>query len=296
MCFIKANLKNKVHLLHQEMKHKKILFMEASSVSLLKFYVKNKDIVRAEEFFQDILAFETKPTHVMYTMMINVSARVYDSKKAEHYFMEMKKRGIPFTDVPYNILINSYGAAKQFAKMEDLFQEMVAKGIKPTSHTYNSIIKAYVGGKNKQKILQYFSEMKSVGHIQPDTTTYNLLLDYYRRTLDLEQAEATLASFQEVGKPDIITYNTLLDLYSKLNLYTKVEALFEQLKKEAAKDASLLPDNVTYGTVIVCHVKRNDPTALNKARGIYKEMLSRGIPDTLEQVIRDKLKSHKHKE
>ena len=114
--------------------------------------------------------------------------------------------------------------------------------------------------------------------VLPDLTSYNTLLDTCFKQRNFEQA---IQLFEEMNdqisqvKPDIITFNTVLKGLSiqieDIKNEDELEAHLNRIlsTKEKILGLNMLPNEITFNTIIDAHVKANK---MQRAFQIYDEM------------------------
>ena len=140
-----------------------------------------------------------------------------------------------------------------------------------------------------------------MGHILPNITCYNTLIDGYACQGDSRSAERILrhllsGSLYKRPTPDIYTFNAVLKAFSRsvgkksthedsLNSAQRSDSILSLLEN-LEQNGSIHADVITYNTVLrtLCNL-RGDPTALEKALLLLQRMEDKGIIDRISYNI-----------
>ncbi|GER32896.1 pentatricopeptide repeat-containing protein [Striga asiatica] len=167
-----------------------------------------------------------------YTALMSAYSRSGLFDEAFSILEQMKKILNCQPDVyTYSILIKSCLQVHDFGKVQSLLADMEMQGVNPNTITYNTLIDAY--GKAKK-----FSEMESVlvrmlrqRECQPDVWTMNSTLRAFGGSGQIEMMEKCYEKFQLAGiTPTIQTFNILLDSYGKTGNYKKMSAVMHYMQ------------------------------------------------------------------
>ena len=159
----------------------------------------------------------------------------------------------------------------------DVLDKINKKGISPNILTYNNLLNLSYINSNFETADKLIEEVFDItGPVQPDLTTYNILLKgiSYRigSSTNEEKVELVkkmnniLADLQKSKefKPNDITVNTTLDILIKAGQISKAWELFDNMKSMY----NISPDKYSYSTILKALKYELDLTKLDKAFGI----------------------------
>ncbi|KAM0040698.1 putative tetratricopeptide-like helical domain superfamily [Helianthus debilis subsp. tardiflorus] len=133
--------------------------------------------------------------------------------------------------------------------------------------SYNAVLGVLVRADRVDLAEKIFDQMVDEGVVQPDVSTYTVMIKGFCKTGRIENAQKV---FDEMSSPTLWTYNTLVSGMCKKGLMDAVLELVERMKQTE----DCLPDMVTYTTLIDGYYKLRD---FEKAKACFDEMLSRNL-------------------
>jgi pentatricopeptide repeat protein len=238
---------------------------------LMNIYTQYGSIDKAVNlFYQMQLDFESgkntdcRPNMHTYTAVLNALQRstlLDATEKAEHIF---SKISLPVT-ATYNALINNYARSGDFEKAQNLlrrvnsdFESGKNKDCRPDMRTYNIILHALLKSKRPDSFEKAEHIFNTI--LFPDTVTYNTFISIYGQKGDFENALNLFHRMQSdflSGNncdccPDTQTYNTILSVLQKSDVPDVIE------KAKQIFDATLMPDTVTYSTLIDNYAQKGE--------------------------------------
>jgi len=188
---------------------------------------RNLELPEAVRCFSSMQSAGMPPTTQVYSILIDICAKIGDSAEAERFFLEMRdKLPTPPPKVAFNCLINA------FAKVA-----------------------------NGPKAVCWFHAMRDAG-FQPDLIAYNCLIRAFSGQGCVEQAREWFhAAQQQFGTVDITSYRLIMKLYASKGMASQVEAIFDEMDQGAQghDERGLLPcDAQAYRAVIAAYANAGD--------------------------------------
>lgn len=108
------------------------------------------------------------------------------------------------------------GKCKQPEKAHTLFQAMIDEGCVVDHEAFTALMSAYSRSALLDKAFSILEEMKKLPDCQPDVFTYSILIKSCLHIGDFNKAQHLLSDMKVQGiEPNTITYNTLIDAYGK---------------------------------------------------------------------------------
>lgn len=183
-----------------------------------------------------------------YNILLGCYKRSNHLDKAEQLFKEMKQQPhLQLDIVTYNTLFHFYLKNEKFDRLFDMYEQLKRDSIQPDVYTYSTLLDAIIKSKTHQKLglTIYHTLLAWKKHI--DMHTINTMIRFIA-DIDMNQA---LDLYHDIEvkypylQPDTVTFNILLDLCLKNDNPSKAYLLFKDMKK-----LKLKPDVITYGTLI----------------------------------------------
>ena len=194
-----------------------------------------------------------EPDAYAYSQLLGLLVDAGDMREAEATFEAMQRA--PSSVAPnvfiYNIMLRGYcGERWERTKPLRLLKRMGGEGIRPTTSTFNTLIGAALGVRDNDAASALFRLMVSM-EISPDRVTYTKLIKSFG---DLRLPEEAMRVFEEMerrgGGADKIAFNCMLAALGKSGRTEECRALYARM---TAKDRGLLPDSVTFNTIVRAH-------------------------------------------
>ncbi|XP_057983977.1 pentatricopeptide repeat-containing protein At3g09650, chloroplastic [Malania oleifera] len=162
------------------------------------------------------------------------------------------------------------------AKRSDHEPPLLPKQYAPNTRMYTTLMKGYMKAGRVSHTVQMLEAMRqqddSASH--PDHVTYTTVVSALVKAGRMDRAREVLAEMERTGVPaNRITYNILLKGYCQ---QLKIEKA-KELIREMADDARILPDVVSYNTLIDGCILIDDSAS---ALACFNEMRARGIAPT----------------
>ncbi|KAB1199476.1 hypothetical protein CJ030_MR0G022769 [Morella rubra] len=202
-------------------------------IKLIVMLGKCKQPEKAREVFQAMITEGCVVNHESYTALLSAYSRSGLLDKAFFLLNHMKNTPDCQPDVQtYSILIKSCLQNFAWDKVQDLLSDMEAQGIQPNTVTYNTLIDAYGKARRFAEMESILMEMLHERGAEPDVWTMNSTLRAFGSSGQIEIMEKCYEKFQTAGlQPDIRTFNILLDSYGKAGDYDKMSSVMEYMQK-----------------------------------------------------------------
>ncbi|KAE8728651.1 hypothetical protein F3Y22_tig00004111pilonHSYRG00035 [Hibiscus syriacus] len=164
---------------------------------------------------------------------------------------------------------DAYGKAGMSEHAHKLFDEMPEINCQRTVNSLNALLSAYLHSEKFDNVGNFLEELPEKIRIEPDLISYNTIIKAYCEMGSMDSAVSMIDTLEKKGlEPDIRTFNTLLMGYCNAGNLEQVMKWYGELKK------SVLPDRVTYITVLSFFSKKNE---FEMATEICKEAIDRRI-------------------
>ncbi|KAG0217963.1 hypothetical protein BGX33_008994 [Mortierella sp. NVP41] len=259
----------------QSMKRKGMTLSSDTFAILLEGYGRQLDQRKMKDTLKSMRNAGHPLTVEMYTSMISNYIRANKLDEAQVVFQELERSGLKLDSQAKNVVLqlamlrgrkdaghsalfhaamgtlaagskDKLGvASKSMDALEDELQE--ADRVRFNSVIrYNHRLKDYADSMDTTNFVKKFKEMADSG-LEPNTTTYNILLDYLSRAgspndgfLVLEHMKSSLR-----GRPDAVTYTTLIGCAVQKGEVELGWGLYDEMMRRSIK-----PTLHTYGTLI----------------------------------------------
>ena len=210
---------------------------------------------------------------VDYNSYLTSIANKWNSDQNQRQYNDSSSNSVPNLLLTiFNFMCNNYNDA--------------SKSLKPNITTFNIVLTAFSTSKTLlPKAHQLFQSVKSgslqTNHnlkIEPNTITYNTLMNAYARHQNVDQVISIFQTQVEqcdrlrnqkqrqISKPNIITINTVLNAYAKSNQPDQAQQLLDSMEETYG----ISPDVVSYTSVIDAYSKSGDAP---KAESLLKLMI-----------------------
>ncbi|XP_009600019.1 pentatricopeptide repeat-containing protein At1g09900 [Nicotiana tomentosiformis] len=207
---------------------------------------------------------------IIYYVMLQLLSRTKLCQGAKRILKLMARRRIPRRPEDFGCVMVSFSRAGHLRKAMQILNVMQRAGIEPDLSICNTAIYVLVKGNKIEKALRFLERMQLVG-INPNVVTYNCLIKGYCDVHRVEDALELIAEMPYKGcSPDKVSYYTPISFFCTQKQTDKVKELVEKM----AKDSNLLPDQVTYNTII--HMLSKHGHA-DEALGFLREAEERGF-------------------
>lgn len=265
-------------------------------------------------YFAEMRALGIKPTSVTYGTMINALTRVGDEHFAEELFQEMEAMpNYKPRPAPYNSLIQFFVNTKRDrTKAMAYFNRMMSLGIEPTGHTYKLLIEAYAtldppdmlaaegvleiirnNGQNVETshhaalihakgcilndlegAILYFKSVIEDGHVVPDNTIYQSLLESLVANHRVKDTPTWIADMKLRGiRMTPYIANTLIHGWATEKDIVRAKAVYDLLSSN--ENDRLKREPSTYEAMTRAYLAVEDREGAMK---VVEEMGRRGYP------------------
>ncbi len=176
----------------------------------------------------------------------------------------------------------------------EIIDKITKNQLTPDINTYNNLLNScYITGKfdTADKLVE---EMFDFAHIQPDLSTFNILLKGISCkidcTTDLNEKVKLIGLMDNIFKDikknsnlkvNLITINTAIDILIKGNEIKRAWALFDNMKEEFG----LEPDKFSYSTIIKALKYELDSSKLERAFGILEYLKEKSSTAANDEII-----------
>ena len=133
------------------------------------------DATKAMQIKDLFAKFNFSPSSVNYGIIIKGFGSLLQFKKAISTYEEMKSLKIEMNEITLGCLIDSCVKCDFLDKAYEILKS--EPNIQMNTIIYTTLIKGYTKQKNLEKALMVFQQMKSDSHNQPNTVTYNSILE-----------------------------------------------------------------------------------------------------------------------
>ena len=145
------------------------------------------------------------------------------------------------------------GAAKRAQELLQRIEALYEEGyyaVSPDSVSYNSVLKAWVKGNSPEKALELLQTMEQ------------------KQQNNLHNDKATMQG----DVLNVISYNTVIHAYAINGLYKEAEQLLRKMQEHP--DGTIIPDTVTFNSVLYAYAQSKEPGAPSKAEALLREMMT----------------------
>jgi pentatricopeptide repeat protein len=141
-----------------------------------------------------------------------------------------------------------------------------------------------------QELLERIEALYREGYyaVSPDVVSYNSVLNAWVKLNDPQKALDLLRSLE--GKRDspilgneddkttiqanVISYNIVIHAFAQNGLYREAEQLLRQMQQHS--DESIVPDTISFNSVLYAYAQSNETEAPPKAEALLREMMTDG--------------------
>ena len=240
----------------------------------LKVFRKNKNFVKAQSLFDEMLKRGVQPDNITFSTIISCARVCSLPDKAVEYFERMRQHGCYPDDVTYSVMIDAYGQAGNIDMALSLYDRARTEKWRLDLVTFATLIKIYASSGNSDGALNVFEEMKALG-VKPNLVIYNTLLDAMGRAKRPWQASSLYKEMIKNGcAPSRATYAALLRAYGRARYARDALNVYREMKEKGLELNATL-----YNTVIsMCA----DIGLVDEAVEIYEDMKKCGncVPDS----------------
>ncbi|NCQ53239.1 MAG: hypothetical protein GW803_04035 [Caldiserica bacterium] len=250
---VRDNKMNKVNFVMSLMQSHKIKpdnFTYSTIIKgLNKTYESNeKDLQLAFDMFENVKKFST-PDEIFYNCMMDVCLRFDRIDKMLEIYEEMKSKQIKPSSITCGIAIKAYGMNNELDKAIEVYNMMKLNNIERSSVTYGCLINSCIKNNNLEKVFELYNEMDKLGY-EMNTILYTTLIKAYAKVKNTKKVFEIFNKMKkdEKNPPNNITFNTVLDYSSKnLDLESSLR-IFEEI----VNFKNVQPDIISFSTLVKC--------------------------------------------
>ncbi|KAG8385252.1 hypothetical protein BUALT_Bualt03G0022700 [Buddleja alternifolia] len=206
---------------------------------------------------------------MVYHAMLIVLGKTKLCQGAKRVLQLMMRRKIQLWPEDFGCVMVSFSRAGHLRKALQILTLMQRAGVELDISICNTAINVLVEGKRLEKALRFLERMQVVG-IEPNVITYNCLIKGYCEGNQIENAMKLIGEMPKGCSPDKVSYYTVMGFLCKERRIDELRRLLEKMSKES----KLLPDQVTYNTLI--HMFSKNGLA-EEALGFLREAEERGF-------------------
>jgi pentatricopeptide repeat protein len=267
-------------------------------------------------YFAEMRALGIKPTSVTYGTIVNALCRVSDEKFAEEMFDEMEAMpNYKARPAPYNSMMQFFLTTKRDkSKVLAYYERMKAKGIAPTAHTYKLLVDTHatlepVDMAAAESVLE---QVRAAGQ-RPEPVHYASLI--HARGCVLHDMDGARKMFDSVMKDRSVPANACLfqALFESMVANHRVadtEPVLGEMRRRGVEMTPYIANTLIHGWAAEKNIHRardiynavgrdkREPSTYEAmtraylaveeketARGVVREMLSRGYPSAVVNKV-----------
>ncbi|KAL5066417.1 hypothetical protein RYX36_028154 [Vicia faba] len=221
------------------------------------------EIEEAFRFLNNMRSFGCYPDVVSYNTLIHGLCRIYEVDRARDLLREICLRTEFAPNVlSYTIVISGYCKLSKMKEASSIFDEMITSGAKPSVATFNAVIYRFV---------------KS--DIVPRPFIYNLVIDGYCKSGNVDEANAIVVDMENKCKPDKLTFTILIIGHCMKGRAPEAIGIFYKMLATGCS-----PDEVTIRTLSSCLLKSGMPSeAASVKEALFKNQKNQ--PHSMATVI-----------
>lgn len=208
------------------MQSEKFSFTRTDHANYLDAIAKIKGIAAAENYFNTLPPSDR--VNCTYGVLLRCYCDEKMSDKALDLFGKMLKEKVITTPWPFNHLINMHIQLGQPEKAIQLGKELREAKIQPNTSTYNMLINGYSLLDDYKGMERVLTKMKSKKLC--DWTTYSHLANIYLRANDLEKARLALVDLEKMCVNIQEGYQFLISFYARMSDADNVRRVWQSLK------------------------------------------------------------------
>lgn len=241
--------------------------------TLIDLGFKSGDVKKAQSVFQYLQELIPQPNHSTYGIMIKGYGQVRMFDQVMKTYEEMKQRKVGVNEVTLGQLVDACVKCNQLERAEQIL-EVEQEG--QNTIIFTTLLKGLTKYRNIKKALVLFQKMKENPKIQPNTVTYNSLLECAVQSQEYEKMtqifEECLNNKGQDNQPDLITYSTYIKGLCKAEQIKKALGLFNDIRQSNKFQL----DEVIYNSIL---------------DGLFKARNLELTEQIYNQMVHDKIKS-----
>jgi pentatricopeptide repeat protein len=252
---------------------------------------------RLEALFLETNDADLKPD--LYTYNVVLMSKMNNPERAEDFLrhiLQERRNWVRPNARSFNIVMSAWAKRGEAERAECILQQMHDHYVSgeletnPDVVAYNTLLDAWANkikttsSTRQQKdrkmitfawdrssaILRHMEDLYNAGNngVKPNTRTWNIMINVCAKAGKIDEAERMLTRFSEISTeddaPTVLTWNTLLSACLNTGDVRRANIFWNRMKT-----AGILPDIVSYNTLISCYAQSNpnEGQRLNNANG-----------------------------
>ncbi|CAN4121716.1 unnamed protein product [Withania somnifera] len=282
----KSRQVEKAQELFDKRKNKKFKAGIKTYTILLEGWGGEKNLLRLNEVYREMMADGIEPDVVTYGIMIHAHCKVKKYDEAIEMFKEMQRKKIKVTPHVYCTLINGLGSEKRLVEAVEYFKMYKGSGFELEVFTYNAMVGAYCWSLCMDNAYRLVDEMRR-SKIGPNSRTYDIILHHLIKARRMNEAYSVFQKMSnDAGcEPTISTYEIMVRMFCNEDRIDMAVRVWDQMKAKG-----VLPGMHSFSTLINSFCRED---RLDDACRYFQEMLDMGmrppIPlfDNLKRALLD---------
>ncbi|CAK9107733.1 unnamed protein product [Durusdinium trenchii] len=210
--------------------------------TLLLAFARGGDLRAAQQWLRRMVALTEEPNEVTYRILIQCCAQAGDLLSAAGYLEEMEAQHLTVDVTTRNILANAAAEAGDAAFAKEWLQSLRSTTTTPDAFSFNAVLKAQLAAGDLPGAEEHFHKFFAAAGrtVQPDLTTFGMLINAYAEVKDHRQALSWLRAMPRCRlSPTVVQYTQVLKSFTE-----EEKSTGERLFREMVEDAQL-PTQVT---------------------------------------------------
>lgn len=182
----------------------------------------------------------------VYLVMLEILSKTKLCQGAKRVLRLMTRRGLLLWPEAFGFVMVSYSRAGRLRDAMKVLTLMQMAGVEPNLSICNTAIHILVVGNELKKALRFAERMALIG-IAPNVVTYNCLIKGYCNVHQVGQAMELIDQMPSKGcSPDKVSYYTVMGFLCRDKRVKEIRELMKKMRT----NSNLLPDHVTYNSLI----------------------------------------------
>lgn len=210
-----------------------------SHTALIAHFCRQGLVEEAEKWWGEMVAAGGELGVTQYNYMIDGYSRVGDQEKISVLLDQMHAANIDANLSTFNIVIGAFASVGDTEGAENWLESLYEHGMKPNDETYIAMMRCFAYCDDSHRLMEMFHAGFSGEGTSPNGTAIAVLIDYYARVGNLEEAEGWAEQCTALNLPlDQSAYTALLSLYSRVGSNDKFEGLLKRLRGELGSNVA----------------------------------------------------------
>ncbi|KAL6660869.1 hypothetical protein ACP70R_000253 [Stipagrostis hirtigluma subsp. patula] len=190
-------------------------------------------IVVNDDDFKAILSGVSQESSIEECNSVLIRLEKHSDEKALNFFDWMKANGkLKGNADAYHLALQATAWKEDWKMAEQLLDEMVVDSdCTLDAQTFNGLL--YVCAKRRLDDwgTKWFRMMLE-REVQPNVSTFGMLMGLYQKTGNLSEAEFTFAKMRSFKNKCVNAYSAMITLYTRMGFYTKSEDVIDLMKRD----------------------------------------------------------------